>query len=185
MEEKEVFRVLLSWNGRQVLEFLDSHGESRYKDLMGIQNPYLLNTSLFPFLKLGLVDHHLEKLEVRKEWYELTEKGRTILEILRNMGKIMGTEEEVFFRLLSQSYTKEVLEFINERGKVRYKDCLTSFNSYTLNMRLRDLCSHKLVEHHIKNVDTRREWYQITEEGRKVVRAMKALREELDSTIFT
>ncbi len=38
-----------------------------------------LNTRLKQLLEFNLITHHLEKKELRKEWYEITEKGRKVL----------------------------------------------------------------------------------------------------------
>lgn len=48
-----------------------------------------LNKRVKQLLDFNLISHHLEKKDVRKEWYEITEKGKKTLEILEEMVKII------------------------------------------------------------------------------------------------
>jgi len=49
------------------------------------------------FVNMGtsLIEHHLERKDVRKEWYELTEKGMKILQILENLITLVEDEEPI------------------------------------------------------------------------------------------
>ncbi len=66
----------------EILEYLNDHGESRYKDLEHLTSTYSLSTRLKQLLKYNLIEHHFEKEETRTEWYTITEKGRKALTIL-------------------------------------------------------------------------------------------------------
>ncbi len=71
-----------------ILEYLNDHGESRYKDLECLTSTYSLSTRLKQLLKYNLIEHHFEKEETRTEWYTITEKGRKALTILKLVGEL-------------------------------------------------------------------------------------------------
>ncbi len=66
-----------------ILEYLNDHGKSRYKDLECLTSTYSLSTRLKQLLKCNLIEHHFEKEETRTGWYTITEKGRKALTILK------------------------------------------------------------------------------------------------------
>ncbi len=83
--EESLFELLGAKNAVQILEFLDQHGVSQYKDMMNSFNTYTLNERLRGLLSFGLVEHHFERTETRKEWYELTERGKKILRCVHEL----------------------------------------------------------------------------------------------------
>ncbi len=76
----------------EILEYLNEHEESRYKDLERLASTYSIFIRLKQLLKCNLIEHHFEKEETRKEWYTITEKGRKVLELLKALEEL--AEEE-------------------------------------------------------------------------------------------
>ncbi len=66
-----------------ILQYLVDHGKSQYRDLEPLASTYTLSTRLGQLLEYGLIEHHFEKEERRTEWYEITEKGRKVLESMK------------------------------------------------------------------------------------------------------
>ncbi len=88
MEDKneEDFLKLLGAKGtKQILEFLGRNSTAQYRQLMDFVNTPTLNTRLRDLLLFGIVSHHLERVETRREWYELTEKGKQVLQVLQEL----------------------------------------------------------------------------------------------------
>ncbi len=78
-------------------------------------------------------------------------------------------KEDVFLKMLGLKATKDILEFLQENGTAQYKELQQFVNTHTLNTRLRDLLDFKLVEHHLVREEVRREWYEPTEKGLKIL----------------
>ena len=74
------------------LHYLNEKGEAQYTDLIQLIDVVSLNTRLKQLLHFGLVEHHLERLELRREWYTITEKGRKILNRLNEILELMDSE---------------------------------------------------------------------------------------------
>ena len=85
MEErmKKFLKVLGAKGAFDVLVYLDEHGKAQYRDLMEFVNTPTLNTRLRQLLTFDIISHHLERAETRKEWYELTEKGKEVVNHLK------------------------------------------------------------------------------------------------------
>lgn len=177
MEKKEdLLRLLISRPTREILKFLDQHEQAQYRELSVLVAAKTLNVKLRGLLFHQLIEHHLERLEVRREWYELTDKGRKVLQFLRELAEIVESEkEEDLFNTLSQVCMIEILEFLNEREQTQYKDMTTLASVHTLNERLRDLLKFGFIEHHLERIPLRREWYEVTEKGKKVVERLRIL----------
>ena len=91
--EEEAFLKMIGLKGTMpILHYLNEKGEAQYTDLMKLINVVSLNTRLKQLLHFGLIQHHLERLETRREWYTTTEKGRKILEYLNEILKLMDSE---------------------------------------------------------------------------------------------
>jgi DNA-binding HxlR family transcriptional regulator len=92
MEEKE--KEFLALLGRKhTLEILDYIGEHRvfqYRDIQQFVSTHTLNTRLKQLRELGIIEHHFAREELRKEWYEPTEKGDRIIKYLRDLGTVIG-----------------------------------------------------------------------------------------------
>jgi predicted transcriptional regulator len=88
--------------------------------------------------------------------------------------------KKTIHQVLGLAGTVEILKCISEHEKCKYID-LASITGYgTLNTRLVQLTSFKLIKHNIKrDKNGRREWYEITEKGKKFVKILEQL-EQLD-----
>lgn len=84
-------------------------------------------------------------------------------------------KEENFLKMLGLKATRDILEFLSENGTAQYKQLQQFVNTHTLNTRLRELLEFNLVEHHMVREDVRKEWYQPTEKGLKVLQQLKSL----------
>ena len=108
-----------------------------------------------------------EKMNITRESRdEIENKGGEKMEEIR---------EKDFLKLLSAKGTREILEFMNQHGTVQYKQMMQFVNTPTLNQRLRELLIFGLISHHLERVETRREWYEITEKGKHVLKHVRAL----------
>ena len=88
---------------------------------------------------------------------------------------------ETFLKLLGSKGTKEILEFLYENERAQYKMLSEFVNTHTLNTRLSELLTFRLIKHHFRRDFTREEWYEITEKGRKTLMHLRDLVEILDS----
>ncbi len=86
---KEFLKVLGAKGAFDVLIYLDVHETAQYRDLMKFVNTPTLNTRLRQLLTFNLVSHHLERVETRKEWYKLTEKGKEVVKHLKAIMEIV------------------------------------------------------------------------------------------------
>ena len=88
---KKFLKVLGAKGTFDVLVYLDEHETAQYRDLMGFVNTPTLNTRLRQLLTFNLASHHLERAETRKEWYELTEKGKEVVNHLKAIMEIVDS----------------------------------------------------------------------------------------------
>jgi len=92
MEKKreEDFLRLISLRGTIfILRFLNLLGSAQYKHLREFLNTCTLNKRVKTLLDFNLISHHVDKKEVRKEWYEITKKGKNILKIMEDMIRLI------------------------------------------------------------------------------------------------
>lgn len=75
--------------------------------------------------------------------------------------------------LLGSKNTKEILRYLCKQRKVQYKDFDLSISVPTLSTRLAKLLKFDLIEHCIAKEPKRREWYEITGRGKKVLKIME------------
>ncbi len=87
---KEVTRLIGLTSTIDVLEFLSQRDEGTYSQLQEFVNTHTLNVRLKGLIEYGFVEHHLEKTEIRREWYTITKKGRKVLELCRELGSLVG-----------------------------------------------------------------------------------------------
>ncbi len=90
--EEDLLKMLGLKSTKDILEFLDEYGTAQYKQLQQFVNTHTLNTRLRDLLDFSLVQHHLVREEVRKEWYEPTEKGLKVLQHLRGIIEVAEVE---------------------------------------------------------------------------------------------
>jgi DNA-binding HxlR family transcriptional regulator len=88
-KSEELLKIIGSTGTKQILEYIDEHGTARYRDLHPSLNSHTLNSRLRDFLLLGLVEHHIEKKEKRIEWYNITEKGKKVAQLMRDVITLM------------------------------------------------------------------------------------------------
>ncbi len=84
-EKNDILKLLGSKGTFAILRCLHEHGTRQYKDLMEFVNIPTLNDRLRRLLQLKLIEHHLERVNTRKEWYSLTEKGKQVLNHLETI----------------------------------------------------------------------------------------------------
>jgi DNA-binding HxlR family transcriptional regulator len=77
------------------------------------------------------------------------------------------------YKILGLTATVEILKSI-EKGKTQYRNFDFASVS-TINTRIRQLLDLNFIEHHIVKEDKRKEWYTLTEKGKKVVKGIKYL----------
>jgi DNA-binding HxlR family transcriptional regulator len=86
---QDLLKLVGSKGTIHILRVLNEHEAVQYKQLREFMNICTLNKRVKQLLEFNLISHHLEKKDVRKEWYEITEKGKRTLEILEEMVKII------------------------------------------------------------------------------------------------
>lgn len=91
--------------------------------------------------------------------------------------------KERFFKLVGAKGTNKILEFLSEHDTAQYKDLIVFSSSPALNKRLRELVAFNLIEHHIERIGKRKEWYSITEKGRKAFECMSTLENLISKTL--
>ena len=92
-QEKEEFLKMIGLKGTMpILHYLNEKGEAQYTDLMKLINVVSLNTRLKQLLHFRLIQHNMERLELRREWYTVTEKGRKVLNYLNEVLQVMDGE---------------------------------------------------------------------------------------------
>ena len=79
-----------------------------------------------------------------------------------------------FFRVLGFTATIDILNSIEE-GKNQYKHFIPFASISTLNERMKQLEALGIIEHHLAREDKRREWYTLTQKGKKVVKVVTRL----------
>jgi len=87
--QEAFFKILGSRAAIRILQYLGTEERVKYKDLQQFVNTHTLNNRIRDFLNHGLIEHHLTREEIRQEWYELTEKGREVLELLNKLIETM------------------------------------------------------------------------------------------------
>ncbi len=89
-------------------------------------------------------------------------------------------KEDEFIKILGSKATRRILLFLEKEEKARYKELQEFVNTHTLNTRLKELLEHDLIQHHMVREDTRKEWYEPTERGRKVLQLLNELASMVD-----
>lgn len=80
-----------------------------------------------------------------------------------------------FLRILGLKATVDILEYVDTHDTAQYKELQEFVSTHTLNARLQDLREYNLLEHHFVREDTRKEWYETTERGKKVLEWVSGL----------
>jgi len=91
---KEFMKMIGSKGTKEILEFLDENGKVQYKHFCQFMDTHVVNKRLRQLLKFGLVEHHLTKVEKKREWYTITDKGKKVLYYLREMERIFQEDSD-------------------------------------------------------------------------------------------
>ena len=75
----ELLLILCGKGSWDILTYIEQKGTARYKDLTPFVSTHTLNKRLKQFLRKELIKHHVTKVEKRREWYEITKKGKNVL----------------------------------------------------------------------------------------------------------
>ena len=89
-------------------------------------------------------------------------------------------KEEDFLKMLGLKATKRILEYLEENGTAQYKQLQQFVNTHTLNTRMKELLDFGLVQHHLVREDVRREWYESTEKGKRVLHYLREIIRVID-----
>ncbi|KYK32164.1 MAG: hypothetical protein AYK19_15785 [Theionarchaea archaeon DG-70-1] len=185
----EILEILGKKGTIRILEFLNQHDKVQYIQMRQFADTHTLNTRTRDLLKYELVEHHLEREKTRKEWYEITEKGKNILQYaqklffavlisgeLEKQDKIDEPTKRELLALLVSKDMKKMLQYLCQQGEVQYTNFDLSISLPTFNTRLRKLLKFGLIEHCIAKHPKRREWYEITERGKNVLKIMESMK---------
>lgn len=157
------FKLISLKSTRDILTYLNEHDTVQHAELNSFMNAATLYVRLTELLEFSLIEHHLEKILIRKEWYTITKKGRKILNYLDRFPPEMGLAAAI-----------SILKSI-ENGENQYKDFRSFAPSSTVNSRIRQLEALEFIEHHLERSEKRREWYTLTEKGKGALRIAEKL----------
>lgn len=91
MKKKEAFLNMIGSKGAiRILQLLNTKGEMRYKDFQEFLNTHTLNARIKNLLSYDLIQHHIIREEIRKEWYTTTDKGKEVLDLLDQLAEVVG-----------------------------------------------------------------------------------------------
>lgn len=85
--ENDFFQVLGAKDTMKILEYLNQHGGGFYTDLTEVTTTFTVNRRLRELLLFNLIQDH--ELENGEKWYSLTEKGQQIVEIMKDLVKLV------------------------------------------------------------------------------------------------
>ena len=83
--------------------------------------------------------------------------------------------EKDFLKLIGLTGTIFIFRYLNEHDSGQYKDLQEYMNTHSLNERIRSLLHFNLIEHHYVRDEKKKEWYTLTENGRKVLMLMEEM----------
>jgi DNA-binding HxlR family transcriptional regulator len=83
--EKRYIKMMCYTGSWEILKCIVQKGTAQYRDFAPFASTFTVNRRLKDFLDHNLIQHHFERRDVRKEWYEPTEKGREVYWCLRKM----------------------------------------------------------------------------------------------------
>ncbi len=84
-------------------------------------------------------------------------------------------DERDFLVILAYKGTMGILRHLNTHEKARYTDFDLPVSVSTLNIRLRQLLKYNCIQHSLQREGVKKEWYTITEKGRKTLEYLEAL----------
>ncbi len=91
-------------------------------------------------------------------------------------------DERRILRLLGLRGTITILRYLNEHSTAQYHQFNQFIETSTLNERLRQLLHFKFINHYFvkEGVIKRKEWYELTEKGRKVLKIAETIIQVVD-----
>ena len=74
----------------KILKYLKENGKGQYKNLLELDLIVsTLNWRVRKLIGLGLISHNITLIEKRVEWYELTDKGKKVLNLVQKLEKVI------------------------------------------------------------------------------------------------
>ena len=89
----------------------------------------------------------------------------------RNTDRETEDHLKEFFKVLGLTATVEILKSIQE-GRNQYLDFFTTASVSTVNKRIKQLITLGIIKHHLGREPKRKEWYTLTERGKRVLEAV-------------
>ncbi|KYK36391.1 MAG: winged helix-turn-helix transcriptional regulator [Theionarchaea archaeon] len=86
-----------------------------------------------------------------------------------------GKRNKNFLKLLGSKGTADILLYLEEHGATQHKEFDLPISRFTLDERLRQLLKFGLITHRLTRENVKKEWYEITDAGRKTVKHLKRL----------
>jgi predicted transcriptional regulator len=88
----------------------------------------------------------------------------------------MDEEREArFLKLISSKSARVILKYVNEHDTTQHADLNAFMNTVTLNTKLTELLIYGLIKHHLSKRGIRKEWYTITEKGKKILQHLNEM----------
>ena len=88
---KEFFKVLGSAATRDMLTSIDE-GNNQHKDFLKFGSISTINQRTKQLVGLDIIEHHLGREEMRREWYTLTERGERVVRAIPVLEKAFQGE---------------------------------------------------------------------------------------------
>ena len=159
-QKKQYIKIVGASKVRELLHYLNDNGPTRYKELNTFIGTGTLNERLVELSESGLIQSE-RRGERDFKFYEPTKKGLKVLEWLQKI-------DEQVLKELTLRHVIEILEIINEKGKIRYTDLMEHIQQPPF-LKLHELCDLELLDHKVVRVEKREEWYELTEKGETVL----------------
>lgn len=93
-EMSEFFRILGLVSTVGILEKIEE-GKNQYKYFLSLASVSTLNKRTKQLTDLGIIEHHITKEGKRTEWYTLTERGKRIVVVVKNLKKAFKVRKDV------------------------------------------------------------------------------------------
>ncbi|MGD2247265.1 MAG: winged helix-turn-helix transcriptional regulator [Candidatus Methanofastidiosia archaeon] len=84
-EKKKILKLICLKGTVFILEYLDKNEFAHFSDLNDNISDPSLASRLKELLALGLIKHYFERKTIRTEWYELTGKGKRVVQLLQKL----------------------------------------------------------------------------------------------------
>ncbi len=83
----DFIKLVISEGTIDILRYLNEQGTGQYNNFMEFINVDTLHHRINQLSECNLISHHSEE-EPGRDWYELTDKGRRVLQILEDIMRI-------------------------------------------------------------------------------------------------